>query len=359
MVKKRKGEPMAPPAAEEPEREPEEEEEAEGTGEGEGEGEGEGQGDGQQEAAAAAPAQGAPPQIAAEHEAPVPDEWPVSAKARVKDEAEKRRTATKERDQWKGEAQRLSGELQRVAGAGLAPTNEDPLADVVDPQGLIAAKKQFWDMLEFAEENPDGADGVPIGQDAKGNEILMDYSRKDIVKMKLTAQRVLNEGIPAKEQYLVQVAENIKVAEQAYPELLAQEANEINVMADGILRNFPELKRDPEWILWLGDAIDGRRRRLAAKNGQPTPRTAGGKPLSKSAEAILGAPKFPVAPGVSKTRGAPPSSAGPARSVVDQLEKAKQAHIESGFSSETLEKLIRLKRQANAKATGGKTPALV
>lgn len=344
---------MAPPKAEE-----EEPPEEEGQGTGEGEGEGEGQGDGQQEAAAAAPAQGAPPQIAAEHEAPVPEEWPVSAKARVKDEAEKRRTANKERDQWKGEALRLQGQLTQVAAAGPAPTQEDPLADVVDPQGLIAAEKQFEDMLQFAEENPDGADGVPIGTDAKGNEILMDYSRKDIVKMKMTAEKVLRKGIPAKHEYLAKVGENIEIAKQVYPELLAQEANEVNTLADQILRTTPEIRRDPEWILWLGDAIDGRRRRLAAKNGAPT-RTAGGKPLSKSAEAILGAPKFPVAPGVSKTRGAPPSSGGPARSVVDQIEKAKQAHIESGFSTETLEKLITLKRQANAKPTGGKTPALV
>jgi hypothetical protein len=228
---------------------------------------------------------------------------------------------------------------------------------VVDPQGLIAAKKQFWDMLQFAEENPDGADSVPIGTDAKGQEVLMDYSRKDIVKMKLTAQKALNEGIPARKAYLDEVAGHIATAREAYPELLAEEANEVNVTADQLLRSVPEIKRSPEWILWLGDAIDGRRRRLAGKNGAPT-RTANGKPLSKSAEAIIKAPKFPVAPGVSKTRGAP-AAAGHARSVVDQIEKAKQAHIESGFSSETLEKLITLKRQLTAKPTGGKTPALV
>ena len=338
MVKKRKGEPMAPPAEEpapvvdeltgEPIPESETiEAEVETT-----------------------PAAGPPAE-----EKPVPEEWAPSAKARVKEEAEKRRTAYTERDQWKAKAEELYGQLQNAPAAGPPPTEEDPLADVVDPQGLKRAKKQFWDMLEFAEENPDGADGVPIGKDANGNEILMDYSKRDIVKMKMTAQKVLNEGIPAKIEYLNQVSANIETAKTEYPELLSEEANEINVLGDQVLRNFPELKRSPEWILMLGDYITGRRARLAKANGAPTPaRTANGKPLTRSQQAILTAPKFTPAPGVARTRAV--EAAPRAARVVEELEKAKTAHIESGFSSETLERLIMLKRKANARPTGEKTP---
>jgi hypothetical protein len=338
MVKKKKGEPMAPPA-DEPEPAIDEL-----TGEPVPEGET------IEAETEPAPAQGAPPA----EEPPVPEEWAPSAKARVKEEAEKRRRVGTERDEWKAKAEELYAQLQAVPAAAPQPTEEDPLADVVDPQGLQRAKKQFWDMLQFAEENPDGADSVPIGRDANGNQILMDYSRKDIVKMKMTAQKVLNEGIPAKIKYLEQVSENVAAAKVDYPELLSEEANETNVLADQILRDFPEIKRSPQWILMLGDYIAGRAARLAKANGAPAPRTAGGKPLTKSQQAILTAPKFTPAPGVARTRAV---DAAPQRArVVEELEKAKQAHIESGFSSETLERLIMMKRKANTRPTGDKTP---
>lgn len=341
MVKEKRGEPMAPPPADEPPADP-------GDPETLIEGEGE---------TIAAETETEPPPAATPtptaEEKPVPDEWPVSAKARVKEEAEKRRTANTERDEWKGRAEALYADLQKGAAAGPPSTEEDPLAHVVDPQGLKEAKKQFWDMLQFAEENPDGADAVPIGKDANGNDLLMDYSRKDIVKMKMTAQKVLNEGIPARVEYLQKVDENMAIAKTEYPELVSPEANEINVIGDQVLRNFPEIKRSPDWILMVGDYIEGRRARLAKRNGAPT-QTPNGKPLTKSQQAILGAPKFTPAPGVARTRAV---DAVPNRArVVDELEKAKQAHIESGFSSETLERLILMKRKLNARPTGDKTP---
>jgi hypothetical protein len=275
----------------------------------------------------------------------------------VKQEAEKRRKANKERDEWKGKAEQLSAQLQAIPAAGPPATMQDPLADVVDSAGLARAKKQFKEMLRFAEENPDGADDVLIGTDEKGREVRMDYSRKDIVEMKLTAQEVLQEGIPARRSYLNQVGGHIETAKEIYPDLLAQEANEVNTMADEILRAVPEIKRSPEWILWLGDAVAGRRARLAKANGAPT-RSPSGKPLTKSQAALVNAPKVPIAPSVAKSR-AVGSGVAPATRVVEELEKAKKAHIESGFSSETLERLITLKRQAQTRPTGGKTPALV
>jgi hypothetical protein len=343
MVKEKRGEPMAMPTgedaeeqppAEEPEPQPEPEKEQAPT---------------------------------AEHEEPLPEEWPASAKARVKQEAEKRRKAKDaatrletERNQWQQTAEQLHGQLQQSATQQGAPppTMEDPLADVMDGPGLLRARKQFWEMLEFAEKHPDGVDDYVLGTDAKGQEIRMDYSRDDIVKMKLTAMEVLAQGIGNKAAYLQQVDAHAQAAKDAVPELFDTEPNEANKIAGEILRKMPPQLRATvaEWPLLLADAVAGRMQRLAKSNGAPHT-DKGGKPLSKSAQAILGAPKTPVAPGMARSRAVErgPASAGN-RAV--EIEKAKQAHIDSGFSSETLERLLAIKRQG-AQQTGNRSPALV
>jgi gas vesicle protein len=310
----------------------------------------------------------APP--APEHDDAVPDEWPVSAKARVKEEAEKRRRATKERtaiaaerDQWRQTAEQLHGRLQQAAvqqGAPLA-TPEDPLADVVDGQGLLKARQQFWEMLEFAEKHPDGVDDYLLGKNAKGEEIRMDYTRDDIAKMKLTSMQVLAEGIGAKAQYLQEVDRHAHIAKELLPELFSEEPNEANQIAAQFLQKMPAEIRTKvkEWPLVLAYAVAGKmqldQKSNGAASGAPA-RTAGGKPLSKAAQAILGAPKVPVAPGMPRTRAV--DAVGRQGPRVVDVEKAKQAHIDSGFSSETLERLIAIKR-AGTQQTGSKSPALV
>jgi hypothetical protein len=342
MVKQRRGEAMAPPAGEDAEEQPPADQPEPGEGEEE-----------------------APPPPAAEHEDAVPDEWPVSAKARVKEEAEKRRKATRdratiaaERDQWKQTAQQLKGRLDQTAIQQIAPpaTPEDPLADVMDGPGLLKARQQFWEMLQFAEEHPDGVDDYLLGTDAKGQEIRMDYDRKDIVKMKMTALEVLGQGIAQKAAFLQEVDRYAAEAKEAMPELFSEEPNEANQIAQQFLRALPPQIRSQfaKWPVYLADLVRGEMERQAKGKGQGR---AADKNFSATARAIQGAPKFKVAPSMPRTRAVEAASrTGGSRDV--EIQKAKQAHIDSGFSSETLERLIAIKRMGTQR-TGSRTPALV
>jgi hypothetical protein len=352
MVKKRRGEPVAAPTGEESDETPPDGQPDLGTPE--------------EEGGEEAPDTGAttPP---AEHEEKVPDEWPVSAKARVKEEAEKRRIAKEyakkveaERNQWQQTAAQLHAQLQQAAVQQTAPpaTPEDPLADVVDGPGLLKARQQFWEMLEFAKKHPDGVDDYLLGTDAKGQEIRMDYSRDDIVKMEMTALEVLGQGIASKAAFLQEVDRYAHQAKETMPELFANEPNEANQIAQEILRVAPPQIRSQfaRWPLYLVDIVKGEmaRRANGGNNGARAagPAAAG---LSKAAKAVLGAPKTPVAPGTPRTRAVERGPASAGGRAVD-IEKAKQAHIDSGFSSETLERLIAMKRSPQ---TGSRTPALV
>ena len=314
-----------------------------------------------------APAQ-APAAPAAEKEEPVPENWPNTAKARVKEEADKRRTRTKERDKaigerehWQRVAQELHQQLQQNAGraAGPAPTQQDPLANVLNPQELARAEAQYEEILEFAETHPEGAEQVLAGKDANGNEIRKDYTPEEIIQMKLTAEKVLRKAVPAKREYLGQAAAWTQQAFQDHPELFERGSN-MNQEAELMLEQLPEVRRFPDFLMWIGDAIRGRNARLeqteAKKNGQR--KGAEGKPLSPAAQAILNQPKLRPAPGVVKRGSSPESERGTrGKSDVDQKE-AKEEFAKRGYSDEALEDFVGASMDAQRGRRGGKEPTL-
>ena len=263
-------------------------------------------------------------------------------------------TAEKDRDTWKGKAIELDTQLRAVASEGPAPTRDDPLADVIDAASYAQAEKQMWDWLEFAEKYPDGVDDYLVRTNADGSKVLRDYPRAEVIDMKMTAQKALaaNGGLAQKAEILRKVDEHAKTARAELPELFSEEPNEVNQAASEILRELPvELRTVPKWPIYLMHVVKGEMQRQAKNNGAP--RTVKGKPLSANAEAILNAPKITPAPGVAKTRAAVPQGNR------DEVEAAKKAHIDSGFSSETLERLITAKRRAQEQPSGNKTRALV
>jgi hypothetical protein len=282
----------------------------------------------------------------------VPENWSASAKARVAEEARKRRERTAERDQWKAEAEKLAAQLQQATSLQLQPTKQ--LSEVVDRQSLTAAENHWKEIRRFARTNPDGADDVLVGKDANGDEIRKDYSREEIIKMGLDADEAL-EALPARREFVAQVEAQIAQAKAVYPDLW--KATEAGQQAAGIVQRAPWILQEPDWAFVIGDYLAGRKMRLAK-----TGKGGGGKALSAGAQAILGAPKVAAAPGVIKSRSAS-SGPGPSRGGGGERVDTKQADEQfyaAGMTNEALEDKIRRKLAASEGGrAGGKQAALV
>jgi len=285
-----------------------------------------------------------------EAEPEVPDNWPKTAKARVAEEARKRRERTQERDQWKAEAERLNAQLQQAASVQLQPTKA--LTEVVDRQSLAAAEAHWKEIRRFARTNPDGADDVFLGKDAQGNEMRRDYSREEIIQMNLDADEAI-EALPAKRAWVAEAEAQTEAAKQSYPDLFRD--TDAGREAAAIVQQRPWILQVPDYAFVIGDYLAGRKARLA-KQGK-----SAGKVLSPGAQAILGAPKVTPAPGVIKSRSA---SGGPgARGGGGERVDTKQADEEfyaRGMTNEALEDKIRRKLAASQGGReGGKRAALV
>ena len=285
-----------------------------------------------------------------EHEeAEVPENWPRTAKARVAEEARKRRERTKERDELAATVQTLQAQLQQATTAQLQPTKT--LSEVVDRQSLAAAEAHWKEIRRFARTNPDGAYDVLIGKDANGNEQRKDYTREEIIQMGLDADEAF-EALPARRAFIAESEANTEIAKKVYPDLFKD--TKAGREAAGAVQRAPWILQSPEWALDIGDWWTGRSQRLA-KQGKN-----GGKTLSPGAQAILEAPKITRAPGVIKSRSA---ASGPVRGGGGERVDEKRASEEfyaAGGTSEALEEKIKRKLEASQGGrTGGKQAALV
>jgi hypothetical protein len=290
----------------------------------------------------------------------VPGDWPATAKARVAEEARKRRERTIERDQWKETAEKLHTQLQQAQSQFNARQLGKPsqVGEVLNPEDQEA--EAYWTQIRsFTRTYPEGADDVLLSKDAEGNEQRHDYSRDEIIKMGMDADRALT-ALSAKRALLQKerderVKARVEEAKVAYPDLFkdTQEARE----AVGILQRAPWILQSEEWAFVIGDYLAGRKMRLA-KQGK----SSGGKVLSPGAQAILGAPRMAPAPGVIKSRSAS-GGPGPARGGGGERVDSKQADEEfyaKGMTSEALEDKIRRKLAASQGGrAGGKQAALV
>jgi hypothetical protein len=275
----------------------------------------------------------------------------------VLDARKKLRTRTSELEQVTAKAEEL---LQRaLAAEALAanpprqvlPTYNDPLPDVMNPQQLETATKQWKRAKRWAEDHPEGAEKGDKGPDG---EVLTDeISPEQVRAFKRTAEDILEEAVPAKQQWIQKAAPAALEAQRVYPQLF-QNTEDGNVAA-GILQRIPELRRDPEFMLAIGDYVAGRKARLS-KNGNGKAESVNGKPLSKAAKTILDAPKIKPAPVANKTRSVEPLERG-SRVSVETKKEAKTELLNTGLSDKDLRDFI-ARRLSGTQGKGGRAAVL-
>ena len=220
------------------------------------------------------------PAAAEAEEQHVPEDWPVTAKARVAEEARKRRERTIERDQWKEEAAKLFLQLNELNSLKLRPTKA--LTEVVDRQSLTAAENHWKEIRRFARTNPDGADDVFLGKDANGNDIR-GFPGK-IIQMGLDADEGAR-GTPV-EEFVASGSAN-----QRRPKLLRSGRQPKQAGSSGHRATGTWILQEPDWAFVMAITA-GRKMRRRKRQGRAE--------AQPGAQAILGAPK--MAPVLLKTR---------------------------------------------------------
>lgn len=158
-----------------------------------------------------------------------------------------------------------------IAPPPVAPTPASPLSDVDSPAELQKRHDLAQQAKTWAIENLDGGD-VDMGE---GKTQYLDGSQ--VKKLLAKAETMLTQAIPQRAQYLNLKNQFDSEATKAYPALFKAGSEEQKEYSSW-LTVFPECRRYPDIALIVGDAITGRKMRLARSqktqqkgNGQSPP----------------------------------------------------------------------------------------
>jgi hypothetical protein len=123
--------------------------------------------------------------------------------SRIADETRKRHKINDVAQGLYTENQRLKQQLDQATAQATAPrpNGKDPLADIFDGAGLKRMNEMYKAVIRMAELNPDGAYDVSF-KGADGKETKRDFTREQLVDMKLEAEEGLRTLIPQRAKYL-------------------------------------------------------------------------------------------------------------------------------------------------------------
>jgi hypothetical protein len=287
-------------------------------------------------------------------EAQVPQDWPEDAKAQVFEDRRKRKERTRERDAWQQKATQLEQQLAQVTSQ---PTQDDPLRHVMNITQVEQIEQLAQQMIDIAEDNPDGVQDFRMGYDQQGNEIRRDFTAEEVKAARDKARAELRAA-PARKRYLEQFwGANgqpgfVQQAAALYPEMF-RDGSEENQAAAEVIRHFPNVLSRPDYLVWVGDLIAGTKQRMARQAKASSQRTGpDGKPLHPSAQAIISAPRIRPAPGVARRAAPAPFAGGGAGGSGGEIQQARENVIDSGGSDDTLEEYVRTKLAASPMVRG-------
>ena len=142
------------------------------------------------------------------------------------------------------------------------PTKENPLADIVDFEGLKSREESVEKLREHCQMNPDG-----FSYEHDGKEVFVDAAA--VRKTLIDTDKLLRKDLPARKEWLNTHAAVNAQAKLDFPELFDARTKEYQ-LAQEIERNAPELKRFPSYKHLIGKLILGEQA-LEARNKKSAP----------------------------------------------------------------------------------------
>jgi hypothetical protein len=193
---------------------------------------------------------------------------------------------TAKRKQAEEEAENLRKEVETLKQAvtesqQASARNENSVTDASNPFSTLKSKAEVDKEVEQARwlrykcmENPNG---FILGES--------EYGPEDVSRMLVNSTKAIEEHLP-KQLARIEVEEKIKpIAESTYPWWKAPQSQEYQ-MAQQILRTAPELKKFPDWQMWVGDAIAGMKAREAASKPTQAQKKAPVQPVRPTAAPV-------------------------------------------------------------------------
>lgn len=179
--------------------------------------------------------------------------------ARAKEAEERANAVFQENEAIK---QRLQELEQKVTEPAPVQSGDNRFIDVWDAEKLKHEKAIAYNLVEWCEDNRDGVE-------VNGTE----YTADQIRAIRKNAKRSLDIQIPEREAFLAHYNQVKPQVEAAYPFWKDRSSTEYTE-AQQILRVLPQLKTHPEYQVWIGDALEGRKARLNKQSEKKVPVTA-------------------------------------------------------------------------------------
>jgi hypothetical protein len=168
----------------------------------------------------------------------------------------KRREAEEKAEQLETEISDLRAKLDSTPPVTLAPTPDNPLADVESPEQLEERMQVARKVRKWAMQNLEGGTVT----NANGEEVY--YEPAQVRQYLANADEMLTEHAPKRQQWLHQRQSFVPEARAAYPKLFEPGSQEQMLMRE-TLKAYPALKAMPNLELVIGDAIIGQQMRFA------------------------------------------------------------------------------------------------
>lgn len=251
-------------------------------------------------------------------------EQPEWSRKRMGEISEKKNLLAAENETLKtdaaAKADRIAELEKQVAGKApviVAPTASSPLAHVEDPQSLQRELDDALNAREWAMRNPEG--GTMQLSDGKTREVSAEEVREGLVN----ADRMINQHIPKRMEFLRGRQQYITIAQEKYPDVLKAGTDD-HSLYQTLLSHWPEIKRfqDPEII--AGRYIRG----LRAEEAEAAAKKAGKGPV-----APVKKPAAVIAPTAPKAGGGAMPAGGDKGKDAEVAEVRKQATKTGGLDA--------------------------
>jgi len=206
----------------------------------------------------------------------VDSDLPKGVQKRIDKLTAKRKQAEEEVASLRQEMEALKQTMTEAQQA--SAQNETSVTDANNPFSTLKSKAEVDKEIEQARwlrykcmENPQG---FVLGE--------TEYGSEDVSRMLVNATKAIEEHLP-RQMARIDTESRIKpIAEAAYPWWKSPQSQEYQV-AQQILRTAPELKKFPDWQIWIGDAIAGMKMRESSTKSAQTQKKAPVQPVRPTA----------------------------------------------------------------------------
>jgi hypothetical protein len=182
----------------------------------------------------------------------------------------------------------------------LPPTLEDPLSNCNSAQEVIDRMQAMGEVRDWCVRNWDGGE-----YETKEGE-TKELSASEVRERYVRSSAIVERYGPARLQFLDLRRQYDAVAQEMYPALFDSNSAESQI-ANAFLRQNPGIARLPQYVLIIGDAIEGMRKReerAKARQAATGKKPAGGSGVTGAAPKMAPRPIRPAGAKTVRTNGA-------------------------------------------------------